>query len=325
MPILPPSSEADALPGRIAVVGAAGQLGRALVQKLGNRAIPVTRTALDITAGDAVHAAVARLRPAAVINCAAWTAVDAAEKDSAGCHAVNATAVGHLAAACANHGVRFVQISTDYVFGADRTRTTPYRESDAPGPLNVYGASKLTGEEAARVCQDHLVIRTCGLYAASPEGPIRGRNFLDTMLVLAATLPEVRVVADQICTPSYVPHVADGILRLLTTEAVGTFHVVNEGQTSWYELASELFRRAGITTRVVPIESSAYPSLAERPRYSVLDTSRFAAATGTRLPPWTEGVTDYLRACGRLAVSPAIAIPVDSGQEPERISCSPSS
>ena len=317
--------ETDTLPGRIAVVGAGGQLGTALVHLLGRRAIPITRTTLDITAADAVHAAVDRLRPDVLINCAAWTGVDAAEQDSAGCDTVNAAGVRHLATACSEYGVQFVQISTDYVFGSDRTRTTPYRETDAPGPLNAYGNSKLSGEEAARTCPSHLVIRTCGLYAASSEGPIRGRNFLDTMRILATTRPEVRVVTDQICTPSYVPHVADGILRLLTTEAVGTFHVVNEGQTSWYELASELFRRAGITTRVVPIESSAYPSPAERPTYSVLDTSRFAAATGTRLPPWTEGVTDYLRACGRLAVSPATAIPVDSGQEPERISCSPSS
>lgn len=318
MPIVSPSCKAPALPGRIAVVGAAGQLGTALVQQLGNRAIPVTRAMLDVTAGDAVRATIARLRPDVVINCAAWTAVDAAEKDSAGCHAVNVTAVEHLATACSDHGVRFVHISTDYVFGADRTRTRPYRETDTPGPLNAYGASKLAGEEAARICPNHLVIRTCGLYAASPLGPIRGRNFLDTMLVLAATLPEVRVVADQICTPSHVPHVADGILRLLAAGSVGTFHVVNEGQASWYELASELFRRAGITTRVVPIESSAYPSPVERPRYSVLDTSAFATATRFRLPRWQTGVRDYLG-------EPSTAPSGGPSNSLETFSCSPSS
>jgi len=313
-----PSCDIAALPGRIAVVGAAGQLGTALVQQLGARAIPVTRAMLDITAGDAVRATIARLRPDVVINCAAWTAVDAAERDSAGCHAVNVTAVEHLATACSDHGLRFVQISTDYVFGADRTRARPYREADAPGPLNAYGVSKLAGEEAARTCPDHLVIRTCGLYASSPEGPIRGRNFLDTMRVLATTRPEVRVVADQACTPSYVPHVAVGILGLLTTGAVGTFHVVNEGQTSWYELASELFRRAGIATRVVPIESSDYPSPAERPRYSVLDTTAFAAATRFRLPDWRAGVMDYLG-------EPPTATPVAPPHSLETFSCSPSS
>jgi dTDP-4-dehydrorhamnose reductase len=318
MRIFPAPCEANALPGRIAVVGAAGQLGAALVQELGERAIPVTRSMLDVTVGDAVHAAVAQLRPDVVINCAAWTAVDAAEQDPAGCHAVNATAVGHLAAACSAHGVRFVHMSTDYVFGADHNRTTPYRETDAPGPLNAYGISKLAGEEAARTCPDHLVIRTCGLYAASPEGPVRGRNFLDTMRILATTRPEVRVVADQICTPSYVPHVAAGILRLLTTEVVGTFHVVNEGQTSWYELACELFHRAGLTTRVVPIESSAYPSPVERPRYSVLDTSAFAAATRFRLPDWRAGVMEYLG-------KPPTATPVAPPHFLEKFSCSPSS
>jgi dTDP-4-dehydrorhamnose reductase len=318
MPILPSSSEADSLPGRVAVVGAAGQLGTALVQKLGSRAIPVTRAMLDVTAGDTVRATIARLRPDVVINCAAWTAVDAAEKDFAGCHAVNVTAVEHLATACTDHGVRFVHISTDYVFGADRTRTRPYRETDTPGPLNAYGTSKLAGEEAARSCPNHLVIRTCGLYAASPLGPVRGRNFLDTMLVLAATLPEVRVVADQICTPSHVPHVADGILRLLATDAVGAFHVVNEGQTSWYELACELFHRAGLAMRVVPIESAAYPSPVVRPRYSVLDTSAFAAVTHFRLPPWQAGVVDYL---GEPSTRPTVPPP----PFPETLSCSPSS
>lgn len=318
MPIFPPTFQFDALPGRIAVVGAAGQLGRALVRRLGNRAIPVTRTALDITAGDAVHAAIAHLQPDVVINCAAWTAVDAAEQDPQGCLAVNATAVGHLAKACADRGVRFVQISTDYVFGADRARTTPYRESDVPGPLNAYGVSKLAGEEAARACSDHVVIRTCGLYAASPDGPIRGRNFLDTMRVLATTKPEVRVVADQICTPSYVPHVAEGILRLLATGAIGTFQVVNEGQTSWYDLACELFQRAGIATRVIPIESSAYPSPVERPRYSVLDTSAFAATTRFRLPSWQAGVVDYLG-------EPSTRLTTAPPPFPETIPCSPSS
>ena len=304
--------------GSVVVTGAGGQLGSELVRLLGSSAVPLSRTDLDLRDPLAIRDTISRLHPAAVINCAAWTAVDAAEQHADDCFAVNATAVGHLAEACAATGSRLVQVSTDYVFGADRTRTTPYRESDTPGPLNVYGTSKLAGEEAARICPNHLVIRTCGLYAASPLGPVRGRNFLDTMLVLAATLPEVRVVANQICTPSHVPDVADGILRLLRTEAVGTFHVVNEGQTSWYELASELFRRAGIATRVVPIESSAYPSPVERPGYSVLDTSAFATATRFQLPSWQTGVRDYLG-------EPSPAPSSGPSNSLETLSCSPSS
>jgi dTDP-4-dehydrorhamnose reductase len=189
----------------------------------------------------------------------------------------------------------------------------------------VYGASKLAGEQAARGCPRHLVVRTCGLYSTAANGPVRGRNFLDTMLALAATRRDVRVVADQICTPSYVPHVALGILRLLTAHAQGTFHVTNAGETSWFGLASELFRQAGLPIEVAAIASHEYPSPVARPRYSVLDTSRFAAATGSHLPSWTEGVSDYLQAGGRVARSPSTPAPLDSRPELERISCSPSS
>lgn len=311
----------DFFPWRIAVVGAGGQLGTALTRQLGGQGIPLSRTDLDITDEDAVNRILDRLRPDVVINCAAWTAVDAAEQNPDGCRTVNATGVEHLARACTNLGALLVQVSTDYVFGADHGRAAPYREDDPPAPLNMYGASKLAGERVARICPRHIVVRTCGLYAASPNGPVRGRNFLDTMLVLAATRPEVSVVADQVCTPSHVPDVADGILRLVAAGVTGTFHVVNEGQASWCDVATELFRQAGLPTRAVPIESSAYPSPVTRPRYSVLDTSAFLAATGFRLPRWTDGVTDYLRSLA-CATRPAKVHP---SRRSEQISCSPSS
>ena len=218
-----------------------------------------------------------------------------------------------------------MQVSTDYVFGRDEQRTRPYLEDDAPAPLSVYGASKLAGEQAARGCPRHLVVRTCGLYSAAANGPVRGRNFLDTMLSLAATRRDVRVVADQICTPSYVPHVALGILQLLAVHAEGTFHVTNAGETSWFGLASELFRQAGLPMEVVAIASHEYPSPVARPQYSVLDTGRFSAATGSRLPDWTEGVRDYLQESGRVVRSPSNPASVDARPELERISCSPSS
>jgi dTDP-4-dehydrorhamnose reductase len=309
----------------VVVTGAGGQLGSALVRLLGSCAVPLSRADLDLHDPDAVRATISQLAPEAVINCAAWTAVDAAERDPDACFAVNATAVGHLARACAAMGSRFVQVSTDYVFGRDEQRARPYLEDDAPAPLSVYGASKLAGEHAARGCPHHLVVRTCGLYSAAANGPVRGRNFLDTMLSLAATRRDVRVVADQICTPSYVPHVALGILQLLAAHAEGTFHVTNAGETSWFGLASELFRQAGLPIEVAAIASHEYPSPVARPRYSVLDTTRFGAATGSRLPPWTEGVSDYLQASGRVARSPSNPASVDSRPELERISCSPSS
>jgi len=309
----------------VAVTGAGGQLGSELVRLLGSSAVPLFRADLELRDPDAIRRTIARVAPEVVINCAAWTAVDAAEQDPDGCFAINATAVGHLAEACTAGGSRFVQISTDYVFGRDEHRRRPYVEDDPPAPASVYGASKLAGEHAARTCPRHLVVRTCGLYAAAASGPVRGRNFLDTMLTLAATRRDVRVVADQACTPSFVPHVALGILRLLAADAQGTFHLTNSGETSWYALASELFRQAGLPMEVVAIASHDYPSPVARPKYSVLDTGRFSAVTGTRLPAWTEGVSDYLRAHGRLAPAPTAPPLGDSRPKLERTACSPSS
>jgi len=138
-------------------------------------------------------------------------------------------------------------------------------------------------------------VRTCGLYAAGEQGPVRGRNFADTMLVLARDRPEVRVVADQFCTPSYVPHVAEAILALLESDATGTFHLTNAGSTSWYGFARELFQQAGLPTVAVPIPASEYPSPVVRPAYSVLDAGRLGGL-GIFLPSWQQGIAAYLAA-----------------------------
>lgn len=279
----------------IAVTGASGQLGSRLVRMLGERAVALPRAALDVTDAAAVREVIGRLRPRAVVNCAAWTAVDRAETEPLACRDANETAVRSLADACRATDALLVQVSTDYVFGADATRRAPYLEEDAPGPLGVYGASKLAGEDAARSWRRHQVVRTCGLYSAGPSGPVRGRNFADTMLVLARDRDEVRVVADQFCTPSYVPHVAAAILALLEDGTPGTFHVTNAGATTWHGFAAELFRQAGLPVKVVPIASRDYPSAVARPASSVLDTSKLARL-GITLPDWREGITDYLAA-----------------------------
>jgi dTDP-4-dehydrorhamnose reductase len=278
----------------ILVTGANGQLGREICRQLGPAAVPLPRAAVDITDADAVNNLVAQHQPRAVINCAAWTAVDAAEAESAACWAANATAVGSLADACKTHGATLVQISSDYVFGADRARRTPYRETDPPGPLGVYGASKLAGETAARRADKHLIVRTCGLYSVGEAGPVRGRNFLDTMLILAAAQRPLRVVDDQFCTPSFVPHVATAVLSLLATDAEGLFHVTNSGETSWHALAGELFAVAGITTELSAIPTSGYPTPAARPGYSVLDTTSASRILGASLPDWRDAVAEYV-------------------------------
>ena len=236
------------------------------------------------------------LRPKVVVNCAAWTAVDAAERDREACRVVNADAVGALAAACNAIDATLVQVSTDYVFGTDATRSVPYAEVDAPGPVNEYGASKVAGEEAAATAARHLIVRTCGLYSAGDNGPVRGRNFADTMLALAAERNELRIVHDQHCTPSFVPHVAGGITRLIDSGAEGLFHVVNSGSTTWYEFAHELFRVAGLKMMLHPIPTSDYPTPARRPSYSVLNTKKFSASAGDALPAWQTGIAEYVRA-----------------------------
>ncbi len=237
-----------------------------------------------------------RMRPDVLINTAAWTAVDAAEDAPGACHAVNAEAVEYLADACRRHACRLVQISTDYVFGANATRSTPYCEDDAIGPLNAYGHSKAAGEIAARSYDNHLIIRTCGLFHAGISGPVRGRNFLDTMLCLAEERNEVSVINDQRCTPSYVPDVAAGILALLAVDATGTFHITNQGETSWSGLAKELFRQAGKPCLIREMSTSEYSSRVARPGYSVLSTTRFTSTTQMRLPTWETAVAAYVNA-----------------------------
>lgn len=281
--------------GTIAITGAAGQLGRTLVGMLGGRATPLPRAALDVTDPSAVRRVIAELAPAAVVNCAAWTNVDKAESEPDACRAANERAVAALATACRDVDALLVQVSTDYVFGRDVGRSVPWRVDDPPCPAGIYAATKLAGEAAARGWERHQIVRTCGLYSAGPEGPVRGRNFADTMLVLARDRPEVRVVADQHCTPSYVPHVAAAILALLENGTPGTYHATNAGATTWHGFATELFRQAGLATSVTPIASADWPSPVARPPYSVLDGSSLAGL-GIVLPDWREGIAAYLAA-----------------------------
>lgn len=237
----------------------------------------------------------AAVRPDVVINCAAWTAVDAAEHESNNCHSVNTDAVEVLATACNNIRAMLVQISTDYVFGRDESHRRPYRETDATGPINEYGRSKVAGEQAATTATKHLIVRTCGLYSNSPDGPVRGRSFADTMLALATEQNVLRIVADQHCTPSFAPDVTKGILDLLHCDATGYFHVVNSGSTTWYGFASELFDSIGIDIALQPITTDDYPAAANRPTYSVLDTTKFTSATGSQLRSWQSGLAAYLQ------------------------------
>jgi dTDP-4-dehydrorhamnose reductase len=230
------------------------------------------------------------MRVDAVVNCAAYTLVDQAEKEPERCRALNVDVVRELAEACQARGSTLVQISTDYVFGADRSRSTPYRESDPPGPQGAYARSKLDGEIETARCESHLIVRTCGLYGRTP----RRNNFVETMLRLGVERPLLRVVNDQRCTPSFVGDVARAVIFLLHSKANGIYHVVNAGETTWFEFAREIFRQAQMKVQLEAITTEEYGAPADRPRYSVLSTSKYEAAGGPPLQSWQDALAEYL-------------------------------
>ena len=284
----------------ILVTGAYGQLGKELCRQLGAEAQGVDVDTLDLTATAAIAPAVKRWRPAAVVNCAAYTQVDKAETETALCRAINAAAVSQLAAACAEIDCPLVQIGTDYVFSGPGPGH-PWREADMPAPQGVYARTKFEGEQAAAACPKHFIVRTCGLYARASDAA--AKNFVKTMLRLADGDKPLRIVNDQRCTPSYVPHVARAIVFLLrraidTQVAAGVYHVTNGGETTWFDFAAEIFRVAGKQVSLTPITTVEYNAPAPRPAYSVLDTARYHRLGGPAMPAWQEAVRDYFDELG---------------------------
>jgi dTDP-4-dehydrorhamnose reductase len=281
---------------RIAVTGSGGQLGSELCRQLGDCALGLDVPDLDLTDGKGVRAAIADLRPDALINTAAYTKVDKAEEQADLCWAINAHGVGYLAEVCRELDCPLVQISTDYVFGGDPARRTPYGEGDEPSPQGVYAQSKLEGERLAAGWAKHFVVRTCGLYG--PAAPRSAGNFVATMLRLGRQGKQLRVVADQHCTPTYVPHLARAICFLLDSGAYGLYHVVNGGVTTWYDFAAEIFRQAALPVSLEPITTAQYGALAPRPAYSVLATGKYHALPGAPpMPTWQEALAEYLGSC----------------------------
>lgn len=263
-------------------------LGGAVVQaasRRGHDVLAAARAQLDVTDAVAVRRAVAQHRAEAVVNCAAYTDVDGAQTDPEGAHAVNAAGAGNVASASAAAGAAIVHVSTDYVF--DGSKREPWLESDATAPLSVYGETKLAGELAvAEANPAHAIVRTAWLFGAG------GRNFVDTMLGLAAERDEVTVVTDQVGCPTWVGHLADALVELAQSPRdPGIHHIAGAGSCTWNELAREVFDRAGVECRVLPATSEQFRRVAERPAYSVLGSERPGALV---LPAWQDGVAAYL-------------------------------
>lgn len=290
------------------VFGGNGQVGRELLRALAplGTVVATTRSGAlpdgsacevaDFDQPDSLPALLDRLQPTVVVNAAAYTAVDRAEQEPEAAFRANAQAPGVIARWCAAHGVPLVHYSTDYVF--DGQGNAPYREDEPTAPLGVYGTSKRDGEEAVRAAGGrHLIFRTAWVYAS------HGGNFLRTMLRVGAEREQLRVVADQIGTPTPATLIADVTAQALRHPGglSGTWHLTASGQTSWHGFAEEIFRQAdamgmiGYMPEVLPITTAQYPTPARRPAYSCLDTSALVADFDLELPDWREGVGRVLR------------------------------
>jgi len=275
------------------VTGSRGQLGRALERAAadaGHDFIGVDLPDVDITDASAVDEAVTSLRPAVIVNCAAFTAVDLAEEREPAALRVNGEAVGVLARASHRVGATLVQLSTDYVF--DGLAGRPYREEDPVNPRSAYGRTKLAGELAAQSAYRHLVIRTAWLFG-------EGANFVRAILrQIEDGARQLRVVNDQHGSPTCADDLAVALLGLLHVEAEGIVHAVNDGAATWWGLAREIVAATGADVEVVPVATSEMPRPARRPAYSVLSCARLAALLGRPLQPWQDALGRYI-ASGR--------------------------
>lgn len=281
---------------RILVTGANGQLGRDLSAELfrrGHDVIGVDVQEMDITDGRAVDCVLSDVRPDAVIHCAAWTAVDAAEepenRDTV--RRVNADGTAHIAVACKRLGCKMMYISTDYVFNGEGIQ--PWEpDCTAYAPLSVYGETKLAGERAVReTLSAFFIVRIAWVFG------LHGANFVKTMLRLGQTHDSLRVVRDQIGTPTYTPDLARLLADMIETDRYGCYHATNEGgYLSWAEFAEEIFRQSGMQTKVIPVTTEEYGlSKARRPFNSRLDKSKLAEQGFVPLPDWKDALNRFLK------------------------------
>lgn len=275
---------------KILITGADGQLGREIRRQLNiiNEAevIITNEKELDICIYESVEKYIKNIKPDIVINCAAFTAVELCETEEEKAYEVNGLGAGNLALAAKKVEAVIVQVSTDYVF--DGTADKPYVETDRTNPVSAYGRTKLAGEEFVKKYNEkHFIVRTAWLYG-------EGKNFVKTMLGLSETNTEVRVVADQIGTPTSTKELSKLIIRLIETECYGIYHGTCEGSTTWYEFAAEIFRLAGRNMKVIPINTFEYKSMVKRPKYSVLENKKYNELFNIPLNSWEKALKEYM-------------------------------
>lgn len=277
---------------KVLVTGARGQLGTDLMNELkkqGLEGIGVDIEEMDITDAEACRRVISAAQADAVIHCAAYTAVDAAEDNPQLCRKINGQGTRNVAAACREAGIKMMYISTDYVFDGQGTR--PWEPDDRREPLNVYGQTKYEGELAVEeLAEKFFIVRIAWVFGAA------GNNFIKTMLRLGKERGAVSVVNDQIGSPTYTRDLARLLVDMIRTEQYGRYHATNEGLCSWYEFAKEIFRQAGMTeVRVTPVDSSMFPAKATRPKNSRMSKEKLTERGFKPLPDWRDALKRYLQ------------------------------
>ena len=274
----------------VIVTGITGQLGydvAAELERRGEEFIVTSRNEIDLTNEKSIKTFIANHQPSAVIHCAAYTAVDKAESEAELALTVNGMATRHIAEACRDVGAKLLYPSTDYVFGGDGSK--PYEVDDEKSPCNVYGRSKLLGEDSVRaICRKNFIVRISWVFGKN------GKNFVKTMLNLAEKHKKLRVVADQIGSPTYTKDLAPLLVDMIHTDKFGIYHATNEGFCSWAEFAKEIFKQANKKVEVEEIPTVEYPTPARRPFNSRLSKKSLDAAGFNRLPTWQDALKRYL-------------------------------
>jgi dTDP-4-dehydrorhamnose reductase len=282
---------------KIAVIGANGQLGTDLCKVLQNQDVTALDIdEIDITNVDSVKKVFSNYHPDIIINTAAYVRVDDCERHKDTAYKVNAIGARNIAVIAQKVNAKLVFIGTDYIFGGEsEPRLIPYMEFDHPAPINIYGSSKLGGEDFVKhLCNRYFIVRVSGLFGVAGSSG-KGGNFIETILKLAKERSELRVVDDQIFSPSYTVDVANIIAQLIKTENYGIYHVTNKEICSWYDFALEILSKTGLKTPVIPIKSDELNQQAKRPAYSVMDHYHLRLMGLDNLRSWQEALQDYLK------------------------------
>ncbi|MBU5460317.1 dTDP-4-dehydrorhamnose reductase [Anaerostipes sp. MSJ-23] len=276
---------------KVFVTGVKGQLGYDVMNELASRgieAVGVDIEEMDITNADQVRKVITKAAPDAVIHCAAYTAVDAAEDNVDICRKVNAEGTENIAKVCEELDIKMMYISTDYVFNGKGSR--PWKPDDEREPLNIYGQTKYEGELAVeKHVKKFFTVRIAWVFG------VNGKNFIKTMLNLGKTHDHLTVVNDQTGSPTYTYDLARLLVDMIQTEKYGRYHATNEGLCTWYEFACEIFKQAGMKVSVAPVSSDEYPAKAKRPENSRMDKSKLVENGFTPLPSWQDALSRYLK------------------------------